>query len=170
VRNAPYTPALDIKNNFIKYFHLVFKMNLTTAYIILFCCLISNNKGLGFRFQHKLYEHARNSLDHERRAITSTPGSVSNIHNLNHAYAKDNYYVYYLDKKLDVTSVSSFKALDSGYAKDNYNVYYLDKKLDVTSASSFTTLGSGYAKDNYNVYYAGKKLNVVSASSFSLLK
>lgn len=149
-------------------------MATASMYFILLSFLILNCAASKFNIERALYGDGSDSMDDEQRELYTKREVLNkreiqlNISYIN-SYAKDNYNVYFMGKKLDVIGSSSFKALADGYAKDNYNVYYMGKKLGVIGTSSFTVLKNGYAKDSYNVYYLGQKMDVISSSSFSVL-
>jgi hypothetical protein len=148
---------------------LVIKMTSTSVYVVLLCCLIFINQGLGINRQRKLYEDANDSLDGEQRAINANRDSMPNMYTLNPAYTKDNYNVYFAGQRLDGVIPSSFKSLGNGYGKDSWNVYYMGKKMTGPNASKFEVLSDGYAKDSWDVYYMDQKVAGPSASAFKSL-
>lgn len=133
---------------------------------VVLCFLILNIQASKFNIAHELFEDENDNFQHEKRQFTNKQDVYWNVTGFN-SYAKDNFYVYYMGKKIDVTSPSSFSLLGDGYGKDNFYIYYMGKKLTVTSPTSFKLLGNGYGKDNFYVYYMGQKIDVTSPSSFT---
>ena len=82
-------------------------------------------------------------------------------------YNKDNFNVYFNNKKTDI-SVLSFEDLGHGYAKDAFNVYYKGNKIDGAFHLRFQVLGKDYAKDPFNVYKGGKKIPNKSPFRFNV--
>lgn len=93
--------------------------------------------------------------------------NVGSFKDLGDGYAKDNFSVYYMGRKVDAHMMtSSFKNLGSGYAGDTFDTMYAGKKVVGISWSTFMVLGFGYAKDAYGVYFEGEKINGASPSTF----
>jgi hypothetical protein len=142
-------------------------MTSTSIYFVFACLLILNCNIFGFNIERELCEDESDSLDDEQREILNRRPFRQNMRNINAAYMKDTFNVYFMRKKIDGASAMSFQTLDYGYAKDNWSAYFMGKKIDGASAMPFQTIRNGYAKDNWSLYYKGKKMSGISPSSFS---
>jgi hypothetical protein len=54
----------------------------------------------------------------------------------------------------------------SSYYKDNFNVYYKNKKVDQATAMTFVDLGNCYGKDAFDVFYKGQLIPGANANTF----
>lgn len=82
-------------------------------------------------------------------------------------YTKDNFNVYFNNKKTEISSLS-FENLGHGYAKDAFNVYYKGRKIEGAFHLKFQVLGRDYAKDPFNVYKRGRKVSNKSPLGFTV--
>jgi hypothetical protein len=137
-------------------------------YFILVCFLVVNYNALGFKINRHLYEDESDSVDDEQYAVIYQPQFWMNRNDLNAAYIKDAFNVYFMGEKMDGAHPSTFQILTNGYAKDAFNVYYMGKKMDGAHPSTFQILTNGYAKDAFNVYYMGQKIQGASPHTFSV--
>jgi uncharacterized protein YaiE (UPF0345 family) len=141
-------------------------MTPTSMYVVLLCCLMFSDKGLGFHTKRKLYEDAIDNLDNQKREVITKQEFMQNMYNSTPVYTKDNWNVYFVGQKVDGATASSFKSLGSGYGKDSWDVYFMGKKMAGPSASKFEVLGDGYAKDSWDIYFMDQKLSGTTASAF----
>ena len=82
-------------------------------------------------------------------------------------YTKDNFNVYFNNRKTEISSLS-FEDLGHGYAKDAFNIYYNGNKIDGAFHLKFQVLGKDYAKDPFNVYKRGKKVSNKNPLGFTI--
>ncbi len=142
-------------------------MTSASMYFVFLCCLIFNYQVFGFNIKRNLYEDESDSLDNKQRGVLMKRQYWQEIPNLHTGYSKDNYYVYFVGKRIDGASVTSFEALGNGYAKDSWNVYFAGQKILGASPTSFQILANGYAKDSWYVYFMGQKVDGLSPYSFT---
>ena len=97
---------------------------------------------------------------------------------LDHNYAKDNKYIYYMDKIIEGADVESFVILakdsfggedDKTYAKDKYRVYFAGKPIEGVDLSSFEVFDNRIARDKFNVYNLDKKLKNIDMETFEYI-
>jgi hypothetical protein len=54
----------------------------------------------------------------------------------------------------------------SPYYKDEFNVYYNNRKVEEATAMTFKDLGNCYGKDAFDVFYKGYMISGADADSF----
>ena len=96
---------------------------------------------------------------------------------LDYNYAKDDKYIYYMDKIIEGADVESFVILakesfvreDNTYAKDKYRVYFAGKPIEGVDLSSFEVFDNRIARDKFNVYNLDKKLKSIDIETFEYI-
>ncbi|CAF3659341.1 unnamed protein product [Rotaria sp. Silwood1] len=121
-------------------------MNRHSTLIFIFFCIITSNAGI----------------------VPFHPIGFHNVDPIHMIYMKDNWNVYFNNRKVADASVRSFQDLGFGYGKDDWNVFYLGNKMPDAKPRSFEILQpyTGYTKDTWNVYYFGKIVPDAKSHSF----
>ena len=97
---------------------------------------------------------------------------------LDYNYAKDDKYIYYMDKIIEGADVESFVILakesfggedDNTYAKDKYRIYFAGKPIEGVDLSSFEVFDNRIARDKFNVYNLDKKLKNIDIETFEYI-
>lgn len=74
-------------------------------------------------------------------------------------YYKDEFNVYYNNRKVEEATAMTFKDLGNCYGKDAFDVFYEGYIIPDADANTFLVDKDGlYAHDTFNTYYKGKKL------------
>jgi hypothetical protein len=72
-----------------------------------------------------------------------------------HHYHKDQWNVYFCDKKVPQATAISFIDLGHGYGKDAFDVFYMGNIINGANSMTFSVDKNGYAYDSFTSYYKG---------------